>query len=96
MKKRDEILLSENTIFSFVNSSDVFLILKSRLISDSNTIAILGYVFFNIIYATFSYPLGYLSDKYGKKNIFSLGLIVFSFVYLGFAGLPWEMYFGAP
>jgi MFS family permease len=73
------------TIFSFVNSSDVFLILKSRYISDSNTIAILGYVFFNIIYAIFSYPLGRLSDKYGKKNIFSLGLIVFSLVYLGFA-----------
>ncbi len=80
------------TIFSFVNSSDVFLILKSRIISDSNIIAILGYVFFNIIYATFSYPLGHLSDKYGKKNIFSLGLIVFSLVYLGFA-LITEMLF---
>ena len=73
------------TIFSFVNSSDVFLILKSRYISDSNTIAFLGYVFFNIIYAAFSYPLGHLSDKYGKKNIFSLGLVIFSLVYLGFA-----------
>jgi MFS family permease len=73
------------TIFSFVNSSDVFLILKSRFISDSNTIAILGYVFFNIIYSIFSYPLGHFSDKYGKKTIFSLGLVVFSSVYLGFA-----------
>jgi MFS family permease len=73
------------TVFSFVNSSDVFLILKSRYISDSNTIAILGYVFFNIIYALFSYPLGHLSDNYGKKNIFSFGLMVFSLVYLGFA-----------
>ncbi|MBT8377727.1 MAG: MFS transporter [Ignavibacteria bacterium] len=73
------------TFFSFVNSSDVFLILKSRYISESNTIAILGYVFFNIIYAVFSYPLGHLADKLGKKNIFSLGLIVFSIVYLGFA-----------
>jgi MFS family permease len=80
------------TIFSFVNSSDVFLILKSRYISDSNTIAILGYVFFNIIYAIFSYPLGHLSDKFGKKNIYSLGLVVFSLVYLGFA-LTTEMIF---
>jgi MFS family permease len=79
-------------IFSFVNSSDVFLILKSRFISDSNTIAILGYVFFNIVYAIFSYPLGHLSDKYGKKNIFSFGLVVFSLVYLGFA-LITEMIF---
>lgn len=73
------------TLFSFVNSSDAFLILKSRFISDSNTIAILGYVFFNIIYAAFSFPLGHLSDKYGKKNIFCSGLVVFSLVYLGFA-----------
>lgn len=76
------------TIFSFVNSSDVFLILKSRLVSDSNIIAILGYVFFNIIYASLSYPLGKLSDKYSKKNVYSFGLIVFSVVYLGFALLP--------
>ena len=80
------------TLFSFVNSSDVFLILKSRFISDSNTIAILGYVFFNIVYAFFSFPLGHLADKYGKKNIFSLGLVVFSLVYLGFA-LITEMIF---
>jgi MFS family permease len=72
------------TIFSFVNSSDVFLILKSKFISDSNIIAILGYVFFNIVYAILSYPLGHLADKYGKQTIFSFGLIVFSLVYLGF------------
>jgi len=38
-----------------------------------------------LIYALFSYPVGILSDKYGKKNIFILGLFVFSGVYFGFA-----------
>lgn len=72
-------------IFSFVNSSDVFLILKSKDISDSNTLAIFGYIFYNLIYTSFSFPLGGLADKYGKRNVFISGLIIFSIVYLGFA-----------
>lgn len=73
------------TTFSLVNSSDVFLILKSKDISHSSSLAIFGYVFYNIIYAAASYPLGGLADKYGKKKIFTFGLLIFSFVYLGFA-----------
>jgi MFS family permease len=73
------------TIFSLVNSSDVFLILKSQNISNSNSLAIFGYVFYNIIYAVSSYPLGGLSDKLGKQKVFSFGLIIFSAVYFGFA-----------
>lgn len=73
------------TVFSFVNSSDVFLILKSRDISSSNSLAIFGYIFYNLIYAASSYPIGKLSDSMGKKNIFSFGLFIFSIVYFGFA-----------
>ena len=76
------------TIFSLVNSSDVFLILKSRDVSDSSTLAIFGYIFYNLVYAAASYPLGGLSDRFGKKKIFSLGLIIFSLVYFGFALAP--------
>ena len=83
--KEYKIILVLITMFSLVNSSDVFLILKSKDVSHSNSLAIFGYVFYNIIYAIASYPLGGLSDKYGKRNIFSLGLIIFSLVYLGFA-----------
>ncbi len=82
-----KMLLLLVTVFSLVNSSDVFLILKTKVISDSATLAILGYVFYNIVYAGFSYPLGKLSDKYGKKKIYSGGLLIFSLVYLGFATL---------
>jgi MFS family permease len=71
--------------FSLVNSSDVFLILKSRDISESSTLAIFGYIFYNIVYAISSYPMGSLSDKFGKKNVFTFGLILFSLVYFGFA-----------
>ncbi len=72
-------------LFSLANSSDVFLILKSMDISKSDTTAILGYVFYNFIYAMFSYPIGLAADKVGKKNIFIIGLLVYSLVYFGFA-----------
>jgi len=76
------------TLFSLVNSSDVFLILKSQNITHSSTEAILGYIFYNLIYAGASYPMGRLSDKFSKRKIYILGLIVFSAVYLGFAVAP--------
>jgi MFS family permease len=78
-------ILFLTTTFSLVNSSDVFLILKSQNISKSSSLAILGYVFYNLIYAAASYPLGGLSDKLGKQKVFSFGLIIFSAVYFGFA-----------
>ena len=73
------------SVFSLVNSSDVFLILKSQNITKSSSLAIFGYVFYNVIYAAASYPLGGLSDKLGKQKIFTFGLIIFSVVYFGFA-----------
>ncbi len=78
-------LLILTGFFSLVNSSDVFLILKLKAISDSDTLAILGYVYFNVIYALFSYPAGKLADKTSKRNIFASGLLIFSIVYLIFA-----------
>lgn len=75
------------TVFSLVNSSDVFLILKSKSISGSDTLAIAGYIFYNIIYAASSYPIGILSDRIGKKKVFIIGLLIFSAVYFGFAVL---------
>jgi len=83
--KEYKILLITLTLFSLVNSSDVFLILKSKQIAHSDIIAILGYVFYNLVYAFASYPVGILADKFGKRNIFIIGLIIFSVVYFGFA-----------
>lgn len=83
--KEYKIILSLLVLFSFANSSDVFLILKSKAISGSETLAIVSYIFYNLVYAASSYPLGQLSDKIGKRNIFTFGLFVFSAVYFGFA-----------
>jgi MFS family permease len=83
--KEYKFLLILLTVFSIINSSDVFLILKSKEITGSDNIAIFGYVFYNIIYAIFSFPLGVIADKFGKKIVLVFGLIIFSSVYFGFA-----------
>lgn len=82
--KTYKIFLALVVLFSFVNSSDVFLILKSKDISKSDVLAILGYIFYNFIYAAVSYPMGSLADKLGKKKVFIFGLFVFAMVYAGF------------
>ena len=80
------------TIFSLANSSDVFLILKSKAISNSASLAIWGYIFYNLIYAISSYPIGKYADKIGKKKVYVAGLYIFAAVYLGFALFP-DIYF---
>ncbi len=87
-----KIILLLITIFSLVNSSDVYLILKSKDISNSATLAIWGYIFYNLIYAAASYPIGKYADKIGKKKVYVLGLYIFAAVYLGFALFP-DIYF---
>lgn len=71
--------------FTLFNSSDVFLLLKVKEAGYGDTFVIGIYVFYNLVYAVFSYPLGSLADKLGMKKVFTSGLLVFAFVYIGFA-----------
>jgi len=41
------------------------------------------YIFYNLVYALMSYPLGALGDKIGLKSIFIAGLVLFAIVYGG-------------
>jgi MFS family permease len=70
-------------IFALFNSSDVFLLLKLKQegIDDSSTIAV--YIFYNLIYALFAFPIGIFADRIGMKKVLIYGLIIFSVVYLG-------------
>lgn len=72
-------------LFTLVNSSDVFLLLKLKDagFSDPETIGV--YMFYNLVYATFAYPLGIIADRIGLKRMLLLGLILFIAVYLGMA-----------
>lgn len=71
--------------FTILNSSDVFLLLKMKQVGISDTGTIGVYIFYNLVYALFAFPLGILADKIGLKKIFIFGLLLFSFVYLGMA-----------
>lgn len=81
-------LVSALVLFAIANSSDVFLLLKTKEITGSDTTTILAYIFYNLVYALSSYPMGILADRFGMKKIFVLGLLLFALVYGGFALNP--------
>jgi MFS family permease len=70
-------------IFALFNSSDVFLLLKVKEsgLSDASVIGV--YIFYNLVYALVSYPIGIIADKIGLKKIFISGLLLFAIVYFG-------------
>ena len=72
-------------IFSLVNSSDVFLILKAKSAGASLRTTILMYCFYSLFYALSSPYLGRLSDRMKRRNLLIVGLAIFTAVYLGFA-----------
>jgi MFS family permease len=72
-------------LFALFNSSDMFLLLRIKASGFSDAAAIGIYIFYNIVYALFSYPLGKLADTLGLKKIFLLGLVMFAITYFGMA-----------
>jgi MFS family permease len=74
-------------LFTLFNSSDVFLLLALKEQSLSDTMMIGVYIFYNLVYAFFSYPMGALADRVGLKTILIAGLFLFAAVYfsMGFA-----------
>lgn len=85
--------------FALINSSDVFLLLKAKQISGSDTSVLLAYIFYNLVFALFAYPLGKLADRIGLKQLIVLGFLLFSAVYTTMAftdsyGLLIAVFFG--
>ncbi|MFZ1059511.1 MAG: MFS transporter [Candidatus Rokuibacteriota bacterium] len=71
--------------FGIGNSSDAFLILRSRHLGIGEGWIPLLYLTFNVVYAAVSLPGGMLSDRVGRRRVIPLGYAVFAGVYLGFA-----------
>lgn len=69
--------------FALINSSDVFLLLKMKEngLSDQYVIGI--YIFYNLIFALFAYPVGIVADKVGLKKMLFIGIALFVCAYLG-------------
>jgi MFS family permease len=78
-------LIAAAALFSLGNSSDAFLILRSRELGLSFTQVVLAFALYNAIYALGALPLGRLSDRVGRKPVVIAGWLVYALVYLGFA-----------
>lgn len=70
-------------VFALFNSSDVFLLLKVKEAGLDDTMVIGVYIFYNLVYAIFAFPVGIIADKIGLKKIFIIGLSLFMVVYFG-------------
>ncbi len=72
-------------LFGIGNSSNAFLILRTKDIGASLEATILIYAGFNLVAAGISYPAGFLSDQWGRRNVLLLSFLIFLATYLGFA-----------
>ena len=79
-------------IFTLFNSSDVFLLLQAKQSGLDDTMVIGVYIFYNLIYALFAFPIGIIADNFGLKKIFIFGLVLFALVYFGMSTNP-NLYF---
>ena len=75
-------------MFALFNSSDIFLLLKTKQVTGNDSLTISAYIFYNLVYAVASYPLGILADKLGLRKVFITGLLLFAIVYAGFSFQP--------
>lgn len=72
-------------LFSLVNSSDAFLLLMMKQIGMSDTQVLILYIFYNLVFAALSYPIGKYADKIGLKTILIFGLLIYCIAYTGMA-----------
>ena len=80
-----KIFLVATGLFALGNSSDSFLILRSKNLGLSLSLVVLAYVIYNIVYTIASVPAGNLADKIGPKRVYMTGVVIYVFVYAGFA-----------
>lgn len=80
--------------FTLFNSSDAFLLLALKNAGMSDTHMIGFYIFYNLVYALLSYPVGIVADKIGLKTVLTTGLFIFSFVYFFFGFVTSFILFG--
>jgi len=82
------------SLFALGNFTYMFFILRAEhFFAERIAVAmpILLYIWFNVIYASFSMPSGMLSDKIGRRNVLFLGYLLFGLTCLLFA-LPLSIF----
>ncbi len=73
------------TLASAGRASEAFLILKASDVGVAILLLPILYFVFNITSAALAAPFGIMADRVGKRNIFTVGLLLFAAVYLGLA-----------
>lgn len=77
--------LGITAVFGIGNISSSFMILQTKNIGVPLIGTILIYALYNLVAALVSYPSGFLSDKFGRKNILLFSFILFAVTLMGFA-----------
>ncbi len=72
-------------VFGVGNLSSSFMILQTRASGVSVITTIFIYAIFNLVAAGISYPSGFLSDKFGRRNVLLTAFILFLVTVGGFA-----------
>ncbi len=67
--------------FTLINSSDAFILLGLKQKGFADTEVISFYIFYNLVYAITSYPIGWLFDRIGHRKILVTGFFLFSLAY---------------
>ena len=81
------VAMSALVLFMLGNSSDTFLLLRALDLGQSPVTCVLLYAFFNATYMAVSYPMGLLSDRYGRWPVLATGWAIYAVSYAGFAML---------
>lgn len=71
-------------LFSFANSSDTFLLLRTGELGFSPWLVVVIYATYNFTYSLFAHPAGALSDRIGRERIIMVGWLIYAVVYAGF------------
>ena len=81
-------------VFSLGNSSNAFILLRAADLGLSATLVILAYALYNLVYASFAWPLGSLSDRIPRVLVLGSGIAIYVLVYVGFAlaGGSWPVW----
>ncbi|MFA5077181.1 MAG: MFS transporter [Candidatus Micrarchaeia archaeon] len=72
-------------LFGIAQFGNAFFILKAQDITGNVLMTLFGYIVYNISYALFALPAGFLTDRLGGRKVMALGYALFALTVLGFA-----------
>jgi predicted MFS family arabinose efflux permease len=79
------LFIAANTLFALGNSSDAFLALRTQQLGAVLTDLLLMIVAMNLVDTLISFPVGALSDRFGRRAPLAIAWLVYAAAYAGFA-----------